>query len=66
MLLWCFQVTVNTNIADLNDYLQHILSSTNMKCLTPEKVSAVVGVTSSVCIPTLFKGYFYIIIYDHL
>lgn len=32
------QVTVNTNITDLNDYLQHILKSTNMKCLTPEKV----------------------------
>lgn len=33
------QVTVNTNIIDLNEYLQHILKSTNMKCLTPEKVS---------------------------
>ncbi|XP_029281658.1 coatomer subunit beta-like [Cottoperca gobio] len=31
------QVTVNTNITDLNEYLQHILKSTNMKCLTPEK-----------------------------
>lgn len=31
-------MTVNTNIVDLNDYLQHILKSTNMKCLTPEKV----------------------------
>lgn len=29
---------MNTNIVDLNDYLQHILKSTNMKCLTPEKV----------------------------
>ena len=29
---------MNTNITDLNDYLQHILKSTNMKCLTPEKV----------------------------
>lgn len=34
------QVTVNTNIIDLNEYLQHILKSTNMKCLTPEKVSS--------------------------
>jgi coatomer subunit beta len=33
-------VTVNTNITDLNEYLQHILGSTNMKCLTPEKVIA--------------------------
>uniref|UniRef100_A0A674HHD3 Coatomer subunit beta n=1 Tax=Taeniopygia guttata TaxID=59729 RepID=A0A674HHD3_TAEGU len=29
--------TMNTNIIDLNEYLQHILKSTNMKCLTPEK-----------------------------
>uniref|UniRef100_A0ABI7YNZ3 Coatomer subunit beta n=1 Tax=Felis catus TaxID=9685 RepID=A0ABI7YNZ3_FELCA len=34
---WENKVTVNTNIVDLNDYLQHILKSTNMKCLTPEK-----------------------------
>ncbi|XP_044775633.1 coatomer subunit beta isoform X2 [Neomonachus schauinslandi] len=34
---WENKVTVNTNIIDLNDYLQHILKSTNMKCLTPEK-----------------------------
>ncbi|XP_016341253.1 coatomer subunit beta-like [Sinocyclocheilus anshuiensis] len=34
---WENKVTVNTNITDLNDYLQHILKSTNMKCLTPEK-----------------------------
>lgn len=40
-LVLCFvstQVTVNTNIIDLNEYLQHILKSTNMRCLTPEKV----------------------------
>eukprot|EP00064_Thunnus_orientalis_P000998 superscaffoldBa00000061_g999 len=34
---WENKVTVNTNITDLNEYLQHILRSTNMKCLTPEK-----------------------------
>nr|DBA17676.1 TPA: hypothetical protein GDO54_003089 [Pyxicephalus adspersus] len=34
---WENKVTVNTNIADLNEYLQHIQKSTNMKCLTPEK-----------------------------
>ncbi|KAG7482207.1 coatomer subunit beta [Solea senegalensis] len=34
---WENKVTVNTNITDLNEYLQHILKSTNMKCLTPEK-----------------------------
>uniref|UniRef100_A0A8D2L6K7 Coatomer subunit beta n=1 Tax=Varanus komodoensis TaxID=61221 RepID=A0A8D2L6K7_VARKO len=34
---WENKVTVNTNIVDLNEYLLHILKSTNMKCLTPEK-----------------------------
>lgn len=34
---WENKVTVNTNITDLNEYLQHILNSTNMRCLTPEK-----------------------------
>lgn len=31
------QVSVNTTITDLHDYLKHLLKSTNMKCLTPEK-----------------------------
>jgi len=35
---WENKVVVNTNITNLSDYLQHILKSTNMKCLTPEKV----------------------------
>lgn len=34
---WENKVSVNTNITDLREYLQHLLSSTNMKCLTPEK-----------------------------
>nr|CAB3232868.1 coatomer subunit beta-like [Phallusia mammillata] len=34
---WENKVTVNTNITDLSEFLQHILSCTNMKCLTPEK-----------------------------
>ncbi|XP_022103946.1 coatomer subunit beta-like [Acanthaster planci] len=34
---WENKVTVNTNITDLHDYLKHVLKSTNMKCLTPEK-----------------------------
>jgi len=34
---WENKVVVNTNIKDLNEYLEHIISSTNMKCLTPEK-----------------------------
>lgn len=38
LLLLLFQVTVNTNITDLREYLDHLIASTNMKCLTPEKV----------------------------
>nr|XP_006812914.1 PREDICTED: LOW QUALITY PROTEIN: coatomer subunit beta-like [Saccoglossus kowalevskii] len=34
---WENKVTVNTNIADLSTYLRHLIKSTNMKCLTPEK-----------------------------
>ncbi|KAJ1557309.1 coatomer subunit beta, partial [Nowakowskiella sp. JEL0078] len=33
---WENKVNVNTNINDLRDYLDHILKSTNMNCLTPE------------------------------
>lgn len=31
------QVSVNTNLTDLHEYLKHLLATTNMKCLTPEK-----------------------------
>ncbi|KAG6447828.1 coatomer subunit beta [Manduca sexta] len=34
---WENKVSVNTNITDLHEYLQHLLASTNLKCLTPEK-----------------------------
>ncbi|EDV99575.1 coatomer subunit beta [Drosophila grimshawi] len=34
---WENKVTVNTNFTDLHEYLKHLLKSTNMKCLTPEK-----------------------------
>ncbi|KAL9984992.1 hypothetical protein ACROYT_G007343 [Oculina patagonica] len=34
---WENKVTVNTNISDLREYLDHLIASTNMKCLTPEK-----------------------------
>jgi len=33
---WENKVAVNTDISDLNDYLDHIVKITNMKCLTPE------------------------------
>lgn len=29
------QVAVNTNIQDVQEFLNHVVSSTNMKCLTP-------------------------------
>lgn len=34
---WENKVSVNTTIGDLHEYLRHLLQSTNMKCLTPEK-----------------------------
>ena len=34
---WENKVVVNTNINDLNQYLEHVVKSTNMKCLTPDK-----------------------------
>ena len=34
---WENKVVVNTNIKDLREYLDHIIHSKNMKCLTPEK-----------------------------
>lgn len=34
---WENKVSVNTNLTDLHEYLRHLLKSTNMKCLTPEK-----------------------------
>ncbi|KAL1114817.1 hypothetical protein AAG570_007641 [Ranatra chinensis] len=34
---WENKVSVNTNLIDLHEYLAHLLKSTNMKCLTPEK-----------------------------
>lgn len=35
---WENKLSVNTNVTDLREYLSHLLSATNMKCLTPEKV----------------------------
>ena len=32
---WENKVAVNTSIPDVNDFLEHIIRSTNMKCLTP-------------------------------
>ena len=35
---WENKVSVNTSISELREYLAHLLKSTNMRCLTPEKV----------------------------
>lgn len=34
---WENKVSVNTTLTDLAEYLKHLVKSTNMKCLTPEK-----------------------------
>nr|XP_050856202.1 coatomer subunit beta [Vespula vulgaris] len=34
---WENKVSVNTSFSDLREYLAHLLKSTNMRCLTPEK-----------------------------
>lgn len=34
---WENKVSVTTVLGDLHEYLRHLLQSTNMKCLTPEK-----------------------------
>lgn len=35
---WENKITVNTNIKTLPGFLEHIVSTTNMKCLTPRQV----------------------------
>lgn len=36
LMFWLhFQVAVNTVIQDEKEFLDHIIKSTNMKCLTP-------------------------------
>ncbi|GAB6021950.1 Coatomer subunit beta [Chamberlinius hualienensis] len=37
---WENKVSVNTNLTDLHLYLDQLIKSTNMKCLTPEKALA--------------------------
>jgi len=37
---WENKVAVNTNIADVSEFLKHIIKSTNMNCLTPESALA--------------------------
>lgn len=43
---WENKVSVNTTLSDLREYLAHLLKSTNMRCLTPEKVRKV-NITSN-------------------
>ena len=42
---WENKVAINTNLTDLRDFLSHIVSNTNMTCLTPlgENNSSLVG-----------------------
>ena len=35
---WENKVSVNTTLSDPSEYLAHLLKSTNMRCLTSEKV----------------------------
>ncbi|GMH39677.1 hypothetical protein BSKO_07575 [Bryopsis sp. KO-2023] len=37
---WENKVAINTNITDANEFLNHIVESTNMKCLTPPSALA--------------------------
>ncbi|KAK2727744.1 hypothetical protein QYM36_008284 [Artemia franciscana] len=36
---WENKFTVNTTLTDLHKYIENLLGSTNMKCLTPAKIS---------------------------
>jgi len=38
---WENKVAVSTNLTDLHEYLQHLMKSTNMNCLTPLKVTII-------------------------
>lgn len=52
---WENKVAVNTNITVMDEYLDHLVASTNMKLLTPEKVTIMgssfcyQGITTSCC-----------------
>ncbi len=48
---WENKVAISTNIASLNDFLEHIVTSTNMCCLTP---SSSLGGTSSFLAANLY------------
>ena len=39
LYMYCIllQVSVNTTLSNLSDYLASLLKNTNMKCLTPDK-----------------------------
>lgn len=40
---WENKITVNTNIKKLSEFLEHIVGTTNMKCLTPQQVWTTIG-----------------------
>ena len=39
---WENKVAVVTNITDLQEYLQHLVKATNMKCLTPDEARQII------------------------
>lgn len=52
---WENKVSVNTSITDVNQFLQHIIATTNMKCLTPP--SALEGTCRTGAVATMFLVY---------
>ena len=53
---WENKITVNTHIKGLADFLDHVLTTTNMKCLTPKQVSQRVPNHSRMCCMTPCLG----------
>jgi coatomer subunit beta len=53
---WENKVAVNTNISDLRKFLEHVIKCTNMKCLTPEKVSVAYDTLLNLHKVNLLKG----------
>ena len=52
---WENKIAVTTNIGEVGAYLDHILESTNMKCLTPKQVSC----DSHVIVSNHSREYYY-------
>ena len=57
---WENKVSVQSNITDMNQYLEHILTSTNMRCLTPKQVFVVITVSSGLIFFMGYHGYYWL------